>query len=418
MRLHRDTIEWKRFKPQPGDDIPVPFSFRTEKKLENKAICYIGYTNPKTHDIIHKSLDQSPLYSGKITGVGPRYCPSIEDKVVKFPDHQRHQFFLEPEGLNTAEIYVNGLSSSLPLDVQNKILQSIPGLDQAKILRPAYGIEYDAISPTQLYPTLETVAIQNLYLAGQINGTSGYEEAAAQGLMAGINATLKIKRKPPFILRRDEGYIAVLIDDLISKGVEEPYRLFTSRAEYRLNLRIDNADKRLIGYGYELGLIQKDVYDRYLKKQEKLNTVMAFLEKEKIRTKTMERISLKGLLKKPEVTIENVLEYTKLDVDLADEEKRFIESEIKYEGYLKKQEKEIARIGKIDKEKIPQTIEFTKVPGLTREVAEKLKKYAPQTIGEAKKIPGITPASIVNLHIYISLQKKGRPRNVSRGTHR
>jgi tRNA uridine 5-carboxymethylaminomethyl modification enzyme len=418
MRLHSDTIEWKRFKPQPGDDTPVPFSFRTQKKLENKVTCYIGYTNPKTHEIIHKSLDQSPLYSGKITGVGPRYCPSIEDKVVKFPDHQRHQFFLEPEGLNTAEIYVNGLSSSLPFDVQNKILQSIPGLDQAKILRPAYGIEYDAVSPTQLYPTLETVAIQNLYLAGQINGTSGYEEAAAQGLMAGINATLKMKRKPPFILRRDEGYIAVLIDDLISKGVEEPYRLFTSRAEYRLNLRIDNADKRLIGYGYELGLIQKDVYDRYLKKQEKLNTVMAFLEKEKIRTKTMERISLKGLLKKPEVTIENVLEYTKLDVDLADEEKRFIESEIKYEGYLKKQEKEIARIAKIDKEKIPQTIEFTKVPGLTREVAEKLKKYAPQTIGEAKKIPGITPASIVNLHIYISLQKKGRPRNVSRGTHR
>jgi tRNA uridine 5-carboxymethylaminomethyl modification enzyme len=418
MRLHRDTIEWKRFKPQPGDDIPVPFSFRTEKKLENKVICYIGYTNPKTHDIIYKSLDQSPLYSGKITGIGPRYCPSIEDKVVKFPDHQRHPFFLEPEGLNTAEIYVNGLSSSLPLDVQNKILQSIPGLDQAKILRPAYGIEYDAVSPTQLYPTLETVAIQNLYLAGQINGTSGYEEAAAQGLMAGINAALKIKRKPPFILRRDEGYIAVLIDDLISKGVEEPYRLFTSRAEYRLNLRIDNADKRLIGHGYELGLIQKDVYDRYLKKQEKLNTVMAFLEKEKIRTKTMERISLKGLLKKPEVTIENVLEYTKLDVDLEDEEKRFIESEIKYEGYLKKQEKEIARIAKIDKEKIPQTIEFTKVPGLTREVAEKLKKYTPQTIGEAKKIPGVTPASIVNLHIYISLQKKVRPRNVSRGTHR
>ncbi len=418
MRLHRGTIEWKRFKPQPGDDIPVPFSFRTEKKLENKVICYIGYTNPKTHDIIHKSLDQSPLYSGKITGVGPRYCPSIEDKVVKFPDHQRHPFFLEPEGLNTAEIYVNGLSSSLPLDVQNKILQSIPGLDQAKILRPAYGIEYDAVSPTQLYPTLETIAIQNLYLAGQINGTSGYEEAAAQGLMAGINAALKIKRKPPFILRRDEGYIAVLIDDLISKGVEEPYRLFTSRAEYRLNLRIDNADKRLIGYGYELGLIQKDVYDRYLKKQEKLNTVMAFLEKEKIRMKTMERVSLKGLLKKPEVTIENVLEYTKLDVDLADEEKRFIESEIKYEGYLKKQEKEIARIAKIDKEKIPQTIEFNKVPGLTREVAEKLKKYTPQTIGEAKKIPGVTPASIVNLHIYISLRKKRRPRNVSRGTHR
>lgn len=418
MRLHRDTIDWKRFKPQPGDDIPVPFSFRTQKKLENKVICYSGYTNAKTHDIIHKSLDQSPLYSGKITGVGPRYCPSIEDKVVKFPHHQRHQFFLEPEGLNTAEIYVNGLSSSLPLTIQNKILQSIPGLNQAKILRPAYGIEYDAVSPTQLYPTLETRAIQNLYLAGQINGTSGYEEAAAQGLMAGINATLKIQRKPSFILRRDEGYIAVLIDDLISKGVEEPYRLFTSRAEFRLNLRIDNADKRLMGYGYELGLIQKDVYDRYLRKQEKLNKVMVFLGKEKIQIKTKEKVSLKDFLKKPEVTIENVLEYTKLDVDLTDEDKRFIESEIKYEGYLKKQEKEIARIAKIDKEKIPQTIEFSKVPGLTREVAEKFKKFAPHTIGDAKKIPGVTPASIVNLHIYISLQKRGRPRNVSRGTHR
>jgi tRNA uridine 5-carboxymethylaminomethyl modification enzyme len=418
MRLHRDTIEWARFKPQPGDESPVPFSFRTQKMLENKVLCYIGYTNTKTHDIINKSLDQSPLFSGKITGIGPRYCPSIEDKVVKFPHHQRHQFFLEPEGLDTAEIYVNGISSSLPLDVQRKILNTIPGLDQAKILRPAYGIEYDAAAPTQLYPTLETREIQNLYLAGQINGTSGYEEAAAQGLMAAINAVLKIKKKPPFILRRNEAYIAVLIDDLVSKGVEEPYRLFTSRAEYRLNLRIDNADKRLSAYGYELGLINEDDYKRYLNKQKKLNLVMIFLEKEKIRTQTNVRIRLKDFLKKPEVRFENMLEYTKLDVDLSDEEKRFIESEVKYEGYLKKQEKEIARIAKIDKEKIPQSVEFNKIPGLTSEVAEKLKKFAPQTIGEAKKIPGITPASLVNLHIYINLQKKEKTKNVSRGTRR
>ncbi len=416
MRLHSQTLDWGRFTPQPGDKAPVPFSYRTKKELENKIICYIGYTNPQTHDIIRKNLDASPLYSGKITGIGIRYCPSIEDKVVKFPHHRRHQFFLEPEGLETQEIYVNGLSSSLPFDVQSEILNSIPGLDQAKILRPAYGIEYDAVLPTQLRPTLETTQISNLYLAGQINGTSGYEEAAAQGLMAGINAALKVKKKKPFILGRNEAYIGVLIDDLITKGVEEPYRLFTSRAEHRIHLRIDNADKRLTRYGYELGLIPKEDYDSFLNKQKKISQTMIYLEKEKIKTPGGEKISLKDYLKKPEVRFKNMLEYGKFDNSLTDEDIRHIESEIKYEGYLKRQETEIVRIKKMDKERIPESINFQEIPGLTREVKEKLEKSRPRTIGEAKKIPGITPAAIVNLHVYLRIQcRKNVPRGTSTG---
>jgi tRNA uridine 5-carboxymethylaminomethyl modification enzyme len=416
MRLHKDSIDWACFAPQTGDDNPVPFSFRTTKSLKNRIVCHIGYTNAKTHKIIRSSLDYSPLFSGKITGIGPRYCPSIEDKVVKFPHHQRHQFFLEPEGLDTAEIYVNGLSSSLPLEIQEKILASIPGLKKAKILRPAYGIEYDAVIPTQLLPTLETRTIANLYLAGQINGTSGYEEAAAQGLMAGINASLKIKGKAPFILRRDQAYIAVLIDDIISRGVEEPYRLFTSRAEHRLNLRIDNADKRLMPYGHSLGLIPDNDFRRFLAKQERIKKVMCFLEHEKVLSEKGGKITLKDLLKKPEAKIENVIEYIPSKMMLSHEEKKFLESEIKYEGYLKKQEKEIARIKRIDNEKIPSDISYQLVPGLTAEQVEKLNKYTPQTIGEAKKIPGMTPASIINLHIAIGLQKKAKDKKVPRGT--
>jgi len=418
MRLDKNTIEWDRFTPQPGDEEPVPFSFRTHKTLENRILCYIGHTNQKTHKIINQNLDKSPLYSGKIVGIGPRFCPSIEDKVVKFPHHLRHQFFLEPEGLETSETYVNGISSSLPLEVQKDILKSIPGLDQAKILRPAYGIEYDAVIPTQLHPTLETRPVKNLFLAGQINGTSGYEEAAAQGLIAGINASLKIKRGKPFILRRDEAYIGVLIDDLITKGVEEPYRLFTSRAEYRLFLRIDNADKRLTPYGYKMGLICEKDYETFLKKQEKIKKAMNFLHREKIRTESQESLSLWDFLKKPEVKLKNMVEYTKFNVHLSDEEMRHTESEVKYEGYLRKQEREIARIRKADGEKIPAYIDFLKIPGLTREAAEKLDQFQPPTIGEAKKIPGVTPAAIVNLHVYLQVQKRKRQvkQNVPRGT--
>jgi tRNA uridine 5-carboxymethylaminomethyl modification enzyme len=363
-------------------------------------------------------LDKSPLYSGKIVGVGPRYCPSIEDKVVKFPKRLRHQFFLEPEGLETSEIYVNGISSSLPLKVQKDVLKSIPGLDQAKILRPAYGIEYDAVIPTQLHPTLETRLFENLFLAGQINGTSGYEEAAAQGLMAGINASLKIKKKKAFILGRDEAYIGVLIDDLITQGVKEPYRLFTSRAEYRLFLRIDNADQRLTPYGYRMGLIDEKNHETFLKKQQKINKALSFLRKKTVSAKNKESLTLWNFLKKPEVKLENVVEYKKFGVPLSNEEMRHVESEVKYEGYLKKQEKEIAKIRKIDGEKIPRGTEFQNIPGLTREMIEKLEEFMPRTMGEAKKIPGMTPAATMNLHVYLKIQKKkGQNRkNVPRGT--
>jgi tRNA uridine 5-carboxymethylaminomethyl modification enzyme len=408
MRLDGHTIDWARFEPQPGDDEAVPFSFRTIGKLISKVVCYVGSTNSETHEIIRRNLHRSPLYCGKIKGIGPRYCPSIEDKVVKFPHHPRHQFFLEPEGLETSEVYVNGLSSSLPYETQVQILKSIPGLDETKILRPAYGIEYDAVSPTQLLPTLETREIKNLFLAGQINGTSGYEEAAAQGLFAGINAALNLRRKKPFVLRRDEAYIGVLVDDLVSKGVEEPYRLFTARAEHRLHLRIDNADLRLTAYGREFGLVSDEVFSAFQGKREKIKSVFSFLEKNK----------LKDDLRRPEIRLKNMLEYGKVPVSLTDEEIRHVESEVKYEGYLRKQEKEIARMLKIDGLRIPPGLDFKTVHGLTREAVEKMEKRTPRTIGEMKKIPGVTPADVMS--VYIHLDSRGRksraPENVPRGT--
>ena len=402
-RLNGRTINYNSLAPQHGDEYPKPFSFSTGKIICSQVPCYITYTNPTTHEIITSNLNRAPLYSGQIKSVGPRYCPSLEDKVVRFSGKDQHQVFLEPEGLNTLEVYCNGISTSMPHDVQEAIVHSIAGLESAEIVRYGYAIEYDFVPPTQLHPSLETKLVENLFHAGQINGTSGYEEAAAQGIMAGINAALKIQGKEPFILDRSEAYIGVLIDDLVTKGTQEPYRMFTSRAEYRLLLRQDNADRRLMKYGYRYGLIPEQQWNKLQEKEKTITEILAYMDKKNIGPDTLTKI-----LSRPDRTFDSLLAIDDglRQRQISSEVKEQVEIEVKYKGYIERQYTQIEKFKKMEDYKIPQTIDYSKIPELRKEARQKLSQIRPVSLGQASRISGVSPADISILMIYLAGKMK------------
>jgi tRNA uridine 5-carboxymethylaminomethyl modification enzyme len=406
-RLDAKTIDFSKTETQYGDDPPLPFSHGTERITNPQLPCYITYTNKNTHEIILGNLDRSPLYSGKIKGIGARYCPSIEDKVVRFAERDRHQVFLEPEGLETKEYYANGIPTSLPYDVQVRFVRTIPGLENVEIMRPGYAIEYDFVFPTQIKHSLETKIMEGLYLAGQINGTSGYEEAAAQGLMAGINAALKLQGKGPLILGRHEAYTGVLIDDLVTKGTNEPYRMFTSRAEYRLLLRHDNADLRLMDKGNEIGLLDEEVYHRFLEKRRLIGEELKRLKKTRIKFEEDKSEALEQLLRRPEITYQFIDDNSPSDLALTPDIKKQVEIQIKYEGYINQQMHLAERLKKIEGKKIPEDFDYKTVNGLSREVLCKLEEVRPANLGQASRIPGITPAAISLLMVAIERLRRG-----------
>ncbi|MBM7707363.1 tRNA uridine 5-carboxymethylaminomethyl modification enzyme [Chryseomicrobium aureum] len=423
-RVNSNTIDYSKTEMQPGDDVPRAFSFETTEFIMDQLPCWLTYTGEKTHQIIEENLHLSPMYSGMIKGTGPRYCPSIEDKIVRFNDKPRHQIFLEPEGRNTKEVYVQGLSTSLPEHVQRRLLESIPGLEKAEMMRAGYAIEYDAMVPTQLWPTLETKKIKNLYTAGQINGTSGYEEAAGQGLMAGINAARRSKGEDEVVLSRSDAYIGVLIDDLVTKGTNEPYRLLTSRAEYRLLLRHDNADLRLTDLAYEIGLVSKERHDRFTAKKEAIETELKRLRsiiiKPNEETQNLIRsvggselkdgIRASDLLKRTEMTYDLVAQLVPSEVELSEDSKEQVEIQVKYEGYIEKSLQQVDKLKKMEDKKIPENIDYDAISGLATEARQKLKEVLPLSLAQASRISGVNPADISILLVYI---EQGRIAKVS-----